>query len=178
MSISAADIIFEHLDTERAQKNKDENRGGYDKTKYQIEYTDPENGNIETFVDRYDLGDGNGGIIKLMRAYGNNDFADYLERFTGRGKIVSATVAPWMAEAVKARQEAAERAEEESREAWQNMLEMVEMLTDDQIEEIILSISPADREKADVARFFLQLLARRDEKKAVEIFRKWKGAAG
>ena len=113
-----------------------------------------------------------------MRAYGNNDFADYLERFTGRGKIVSATVAPWMAEAVKARQEAAERAEEESREAWQNMLEMVEMLTDDQIEEIILSISPADREKADVARFFLQLLARRDEKKAVEIFRKWKGAAG
>lgn len=50
------------------------------------------------------------------------------------------------------------------------------MLTDEQVESVIFGISPHDKEKLDVARFFLQELRRRDEAHALDVFRRWKQA--
>lgn len=48
------------------------------------------------------------------------------------------------------------------------------MLTDEQFERAVFAISPTDKEKIDVARFFLQELSRRDEANALAVFRRWK----
>ena len=50
---------------------------------------------------------------------------------------------------------------------------MLQMLTDDQLERAVFTISPHDKENADVARFFLQELADRDRSRAVEVLRRW-----
>ena len=50
---------------------------------------------------------------------------------------------------------------------------MLEMLTDEQLEAAVFSIDPNDAQKADIARFFLQELAKRDKSRAVEILRRW-----
>lgn len=66
LSIDAAEIILTHFDTPRQ---------GYDKTKFSIECKD------FTYTGRYDLGDGDGGLIAHIRACGNDDAAEYLESF-------------------------------------------------------------------------------------------------
>lgn len=101
--------------------------------------------------------------------------AGLLEAHTAAGRVVSVSLAPWMEKAVQARQEAAER---EKREEVQNIMDAVEMLTDDQLAAAVLHVPTDDKEKADVARFFLQALARRDHNKALSVFRAWRSGAG
>lgn len=96
LSITAADSILRALDM------KAHNDHGYYKTSFQITGTDP-NGDEINYDGRYDLGDGDGGLIQHIRSIGEwertheqfgkvkpepdetNDriqFADYLETFT------------------------------------------------------------------------------------------------
>ena len=86
-------------------------------------------------------------------------------------EIVKVELAPWAAAALEKRQR---KAEQDAAE----ILEMVEMLTDEQVEAAIFEIDPHDAQKLDVARFFLQELQRRDEGKALEVFRRWKNRNG
>lgn len=61
LSIAAAEIILKTLDDERHESGE----LGYEKTKFIIEYT--ENGEQRTYEGRYDLGDGDGGLIRHIR---------------------------------------------------------------------------------------------------------------
>lgn len=79
---------------------------------------------------------------------------------TAAGRVVSVSFAPWIKEAVKAH-----------REAIQSTLDMVDMLTDDQLAAAVLH-SP--KESPDIARFFLQNLAVRDAGKALSVFKTWR----
>lgn len=65
LSVAAADIILGTLDAE----NHDDEERGYDKTKFTISGKD-ESGELFTYVGRYDLGDGEGGMIRHIRALG------------------------------------------------------------------------------------------------------------
>lgn len=198
LSVAAAEIVLRHFDEEQAEKNAAEGRGGYDKTKFVIEYT-ADDGERHTYEGRYDLGDNDGGLIAHIRAFGdflhtrghfgNNHpteedkqqaagiiaLADLLEAHTAAGRVVSVSVAPWFEEAVKARQKAAAEAR---REEVKNIMDTVEMLTDTQLAAAVLQVPNDDASKADVARFFLQALARRDEKKALSVFKAWRSGAG
>lgn len=185
LSVSAAEIILRHYDDLRAEQNAAEGRGGYDKTSFFVEYTDA-SGEPSTYEGRYDLGDNDGGLIAHIRAFAESyrdkrlpyhseedanqisALADLLEAHTAAGRVVSVSVAPWLEEAVKARQKAAQARMEET-------LAMVDMLTDEQLTAAVF-VTPKDT--PDVARFFLQALARRDEKKALSVFRAWRSGAG
>lgn len=185
LSVAAAEIVLRHFDEQRAQQNAAEGHGGYDKTSFLIEYTG-ESGEPSTYEGRYDLGDNDGGMIAHIRAfadiYRNKRYpyhseeeaakiyaiADLLEAHTAAGRVVSVSVAPWLEEAIKARQKAAE-------EHAQDTLDMIDMLTDEQLAAAVLR-SP--KEHPDVARFFLQKLAIRDEGKALSVFRMWRAGSG
>lgn len=188
LSVSAAEIILRHFDEKRAEKNAAEGRGGYDKTKFVIEYT-ADDGERHTYDGRYDLGDNDGGLIAHIRAFSESKrkpgyfhdeqaaaeimaLADVLEAHTADGRVVSVSLAPWFEDAVRERQNAADEAR---REAVKDVMDAVEMLTDDQLAAAVLQ-SPKDT--PDVSRFFLQALARRDEKKALSVFRAWRSGAG
>lgn len=167
LSMAAAEIILAHYDAEAAADDSI----GYYKTKFSITWTDPETGEESSYnAGRYDLGDNEGGLVNHIRAY-NAEVADFLQGWTVGGRVVSVTVAPWLeeynnAKKARAKQDAAE------------ILDMVQMLTDDQLEDAILANPYDDAERRDVARFFLQELARRDREKALGVFQKWiKGAA-
>lgn len=155
------------------------------------EDTDPD-GETSTYTGRYDLGDNDGVLIALIRAFAESkrnpgyfhdeqaakdiiDLADVLEAHTASGRVVSVSLAPWFEKAVRERQKAAEEAK---REEVQNIMDAVEMLTDQQLAAAVLHVPVDDAEKADVARFFLQALARRDEKKALSVFKAWRSGAG
>lgn len=179
LSVAAAEIVLSHFDRERAERNAAEGHGGYYKTSFVIEYTD-ESGEPSTYEGRYDLGDAEskrkpGYFHDEEAASSISALADLLEAHTAAGRVVSVSVASWLEETVKSRQEAAERAQ---REELQNIMDAVEMLTDDQLAAAVLHVPTDDREKADVARFFLQALARRDHNKALSVFRAWKSGAG
>ena len=103
LSLPAADKILGTLDTEQnATRETDSGCGWYYKTKFTITATDPDSGEEMTYTGRYDLGDGEGGLIQHIRNFGtwylthddrgnelsnpaeSNDatrFADYLETF-------------------------------------------------------------------------------------------------
>lgn len=102
LSVAAAEIILGHYDDEKAKED-----GGYFKTKFIINWTDA-NGEPSTYEGRYDLGDGEGGLIALIRnlatwelthdIFGHvketpdetNDrleFANALDRYTARGRM-------------------------------------------------------------------------------------------
>lgn len=192
LSISAAEIILKHYDELRVEQNAAEGHGGYYKTSFVIEYTD-ENGESSTYTGRYDLGDNDGGLIAHIRSFAESyrdkrlpyhseddadkisALADLLEAYTAAGRVVSVSVAPWLSDYVKARQKAAEEAQ---REEAENIMDAVEMLTDNQLAAAVLHVPNDDASKLDVARFFLQVLARRDEKKALSVFRAWRSGAG
>lgn len=192
LSVAAAEIVFRHFDDERAERNAAEGHGGYDKTSFAIEYT-ADDGERHTYEGRYDLGDNDGGLIAHIRAFAEScrdkrlpyhseedasqisAIADLLEAHTAAGRVVSVSVAPWFEKAVRERQKAAEEAK---REEVQNIMDAVEMLTDQQLAAAVLHVPVDDAEKADVARFFLQALARRDEKKALSVFKAWRSGAG
>lgn len=69
MSIPAAEIILKHFDDERRADNLREGHGGCGKTSFIINYTG-ENGEAGTYKGRYDLGDGDGGLIAHIRKFG------------------------------------------------------------------------------------------------------------
>ena len=99
MSVAAAEIILGTLD---AENHADPEFGGYDKTSFTISGT-YDDGEEFTYQGRYDLGDGEGGMIRHIRSLGEwelthdqfgheketpdqtngrIEFADYLLRFT------------------------------------------------------------------------------------------------
>lgn len=91
LSVKAAEDVLRALDDEETEK-----KDGYFKTRFCITGTDPETGEPINYEGRYDLGDGDGGLLAHIRAagaiYGGapaaperqaayNDFADFLARF-------------------------------------------------------------------------------------------------
>ena len=168
LSMAAADIILARYDAEAAADK--EKKFSYYKTKFSITWTDENGEECSYNAGRYDLGDNEGGLVNHIRAY-DPEVADFLQGWTVGGRVVSVTVAPWLEEYNKAKKA---RAKQDAAE----ILDMVQMLTDDQLEDVIMANPYDDAERRDVARFFLQELARRDRPKALEIFQKWiKGAA-
>ena len=192
-SVAAAEIIFKTLD----EQNHNDQERGYDKTKFSIEYTDAD-GEPSTYEGRYDLGDNDGGLIAHIRSFGaflrdKGNFgsgkptdedketdaaivavADLLEQYTEGGRVVSVMPAPWLEEYQRRKAEQAQQEQEQARQDFADILESVQMLTDEQLEHVIFAISPTDKEKIDVARFFLQEFSRRDEANALAVFRRWK----
>lgn len=69
LSYTAAEIVISTLDKQRAEKNRAEGRGGYDKTSMLITWPD---GCIQKYELRYDLGDDDGGIYSHIKAFGEN----------------------------------------------------------------------------------------------------------
>lgn len=108
MSIAAAETAFRKLDAMRHASGL----GGYDKTKFRIDYT--RDGEPCGYTGRYDLGDNDGGIIAHIRALAEYDakrattdeakqsaaaraaVADFLEEYTPGGRVVSVKLAPWL----------------------------------------------------------------------------------
>ncbi len=190
-SVAAAEIIFKTLD----EKISADPERGYDKTSFSISYTNAD-GEPDTYAGRYDLGDNDGGLIAHIRNYGKFYMekgrfgtgpsaedqetgaaivavADLLEQYTEGGRVVSVMPAPWLEEYQR------QKAEQEQQKLAEirDIMDAVEMLTDEQVESVIFAISPHDKEKLDVARFFLQELRRRDEAHALDVFRRWKAGA-
>lgn len=73
LSVPAAEIVLKTLD-ERQHTDReidpDTAPGYYFKTSFRIDYTDPESGEPCSYTGRYDLGDGDGGMIEHIRAFG------------------------------------------------------------------------------------------------------------
>lgn len=192
LSVAAAEIILKHYD-ERSHAEKP----GYDKTKFVINWIDAETGEQEEYTGRYDLGDNDGGLIEHIRSFGRwhrthdqhtgkelenpeqelsgtEKFAGWLETFTRNTRIIDVQISPGVIDFVKAKK-AAEQ--EKAKQEVAEIFAMAAMLTDEQIESAIFAVDPNDKNKIDVARFFLQELAKRDEKRAIEVFNRWKEGA-
>lgn len=192
LSVAAAEIILKHYDEKKHAEKR-----GYEKTKFVINWIDAETGEQDEYTGRYDLGDNDGGLIEHIRSFGRwhrtNDqytgkelenpeqelsgtekFADWLETFTRNTRIIDVEIAPVVIDFVKAKKAAEqEKAKQEAAEIFA----MAAMLTDEQVESAIFAVNPNDETKADVARFFLQELARRDKKRAIDVFNRWKEGA-
>lgn len=191
LSVAAAEIVLKHFDEQAAAEDR-----GYDKTDFVIHYID-DDGEPSTYNGRYDLGDNDGGMIAHIRSFGEFlrdkgnfgngnpsdedkeagaaivEFADMLESYTAGGHVVSVDFAPWLDD--YARRKAEQRAAEDqaARESFEETLAMLEMLTDEQLEDAVFSIDPNDTKNADIARIFLQQLAKRDKSRAVDVLRRW-----
>lgn len=194
---TAADVEAVHEMNTADEKISADQERGYDKTSFSIAYTDAD-GEPSTYEGRYDLGDNDGGLIAHIRSFGaflrdKGNFgngkptdedketgaaivavADLLEQYTEGGRVVSVMPAPWLEEYQRRKAEQAQQEQEQRRQGAADILETVQMLTDEQLERAIFSISPTDAEKLDVARFFLQELHRRNETNALSVFRRWK----
>lgn len=192
LSVAAAEIILKHYDEKKHAEQR-----GYDKTKFVINWIDAETGEQDEYTGRYDLGDNDGGLIEHIRSFGRwyrthdeytgkelenpeqelsgtEKFADWLETFTRNTRIIDVEIAPGVIDFVKAKKAAEqEKAKQEAAEIFA----MAAMLTDEQVESAIFAVNPNDETKADVARFFLQELARRDKKRAIDVFNRWKAGA-
>lgn len=178
LSPAAAEIILGHYDLERAE----DGAPGYDKTKFLIIWTD-EAGETNSYEGRYDLGDNDGGLVSHIRAFaacrrkhlynstpeeaeeeakGIEAVADLLAACTATaaGDVVSVSMAPWLEAMVEHR-----------RQEVQDMEDTLDLLTDDQLEELILAVNPKD---LSIVKFFLQTLYRREPKKALDVWRRWK----
>lgn len=182
LSVSAADIILKHFD-EEVQKRDD----GYYKTYFTITWKNAETGDEDGYEGRYDIGDGDGGLVAHVRMIAewdrdnspNDDCrraaleriktADFLAGFLPGGRVVKVELAPWAAAVLEQKRQK----EAEARERFDDTLAAVEMLTDEQLIHAVNLAPYADPEKRDVGRFFLQQLAQRDEKKALDVFRRW-----
>lgn len=186
LSVAAAEIILTHFDKE---VHAEEDRG-YDKTSFTIEYVN-EDGEQDTYEGRYDLGDDDGGMIQHIRSFGEfylkkgnfgnghpteEDkalgkeiiaFADMLEGYTERGKIVSVAFAPWLEKVIRAKEEA-----EDKELAF--LMNTVNQMSDDTLEAIVMRIDPEEPDDEIVAEFFIKQLALRDVKRALEVYQAWK----
>lgn len=191
-SVAATEILFKHFDEQAAAGDC-----GYEKTSFIIEYTD-ENGEPSTYKGRYDFGDNEGGLIAHIRSYGeflrdkgnfgngkpsDEDketgaalvaFAAMLEEHTDGGRVVSVELAPYVVDFTRYKAEQQAKKKQEDAASMAETIAMLQMLTDDQLERAVFTISPHDKENADVARFFLQELADRDRPRALKAFQRWK----
>lgn len=71
LSVPAAEIVLKTLDDKQhAERETLDGAGWYWKTSFRIDYTDPESGEAGSYTGRYDLGDGDGGLIAHIRAWG------------------------------------------------------------------------------------------------------------
>lgn len=194
LSIEAAEIILKHFDEKKAAEN-----GGYYKTSFIIHFVD-ENGNADTYEGRYDLGDNDGGLVAHVEQWlkhskqDENPTAKKLLQTLYKGanvqKIVSVSLMPGIAELIEKRRiaqqqqtvEAVEEIPEEDNDGDDldpsDIFELVEMLTDEQLIAAVMKTNPNDKTGEDVARFFLQELAKRDRKKALQTFAQWKKSKG
>lgn len=181
LSVAAADEILKHYDAAVQASEK-----GYYKTDFVITWTD-DDGEPNTYEGRYDIGDGDGGLVAHIRAIGEFDrdnattdacreaaeerikTADFLAGFLPALGVVKVEFAPWLLAALEQKKQK----EAEARERFDDTLAAVEMLTDEQLIQAVNLAPYADPEKRDVGRFFLQQLAKRDEKKALDVFRRW-----
>lgn len=77
LSVAAADLVLSHLDEVQHARRAD-GILGYDKTSFVVHYS--KNGEPLTFADRYDIGDGIGGLIEDIRHYDSN-LAEMLEAY-------------------------------------------------------------------------------------------------
>lgn len=194
-SIAAAEKILGQFDAQEKEKE------GYFKTHFTIHYTDEQTGEASTYEGRYDLGDGDGGLVQHIRDIGKwerthdsrtgaeikdapaeqsarENFADWLEKYTDGGRIEKITVAPWIGDYLKAKAEAEQEAKEQRKREVDEIMETVRLLTNEQLVAAVFAVDPKDKEQIDVARFFAQELARRDPKLAIETFKKWSEGAG
>lgn len=197
LSVAAAEIVLRHLDEQQHETRETESgRGWYHKTGFRIDYHDPETGEPRTYEGRYDLGDNDGGLIAHIRAWGeylqkedtpapmrNTEkgaetcaFADYLERFTASGKVVSVQFAPGIVDSMRGWKilKTGTPAEKKEFREWERIMNAAELLTDEQLEAAVMSVSPSDKDALSVVRFFCQRLAERDENKAINTFMRWK----
>ena len=100
-----------------------------------------------------------------------------LEEHTAAGRVVTVQFAPYL-EKLRLQHEqpkaapAPEPEPDEDEFPDFDIYEAVQLLTDDQIEAAILDRKPGKDD--DIARFFLQELFRRDEKNALDVFRRWR----
>ena len=195
MSVAAAEIILTHFDEERHEQNVKEDCVGYDKTKFRIDFVQ-DDGEQNFYEGRYDLGDNDGGLVEHIRAHGRwhrthdehngreienppqelsdcEIFADWLEQYTENGRIVNVTVDENLLDLAIYRKQQEKAKLEQAKAEMQDLFDKVAMLTDEQIEAAVFAIDPNDKDKLDVARFFLQELARRDEDNALTVFRRW-----
>lgn len=78
LSVAAADLVLSHLDKAQHARRVNDGVRGYDKTAVVVHYT--KGGEPLTFADRYDIGDGIGGLIEAIRHYDSN-LAEMLEAY-------------------------------------------------------------------------------------------------
>ena len=182
LSVAAAEIVLKHFDEQQPEHS------GYYKTGFVIRWNDPNTGEENEYEGRYDLGDHDGGLIEHIRAfaeYGKDEqisqLADYFEQYKDGGRIVKVELAPGVTDLAayrrKLAQEQEEKQKQEASETWRDIMDTVAMMTNDQLESAVFCVDPNDKEKADVARFFLQELSRRDESLALDVFRRWRREA-
>lgn len=183
-SVAAAEIVLKHFDEMKHAEN-----AGYDKTDFIIRWTDEKTGKEQEYQGRYDLGDNDGGLIEHIRAFGRCcikdeqkkaeicELADWLQTFTSGGRVVSVEIAPGVVDLLAYRKQQEQAKKENAKREWADIMAAVQMLTDEQIEAAVFCVNPQDRAEIDVARFFLQELARRDEKRALEVFKRWQAGA-
>ena len=78
LSVAAADLVLSHLDEVQHARRVNDGLRGYAKTAFVVHYS--KDGEPLTFADRYDIGDGIGGLIEAIRhCYG--DLAEMLEAY-------------------------------------------------------------------------------------------------
>lgn len=83
LSLTAAENILRELDHEQHEtRESDSGRGWYFKTKFTITGTDAA-GEPFTYTGRYDLGDGDGGLVKHIRSFG-----EYCRTHDGCGREI------------------------------------------------------------------------------------------
>lgn len=71
LSVTAAENILRTLDEEQNRiRETPTGCGWYYKTSFTVHYADPITGEESTYTGRYDLGDGDGGLIEHIRAFG------------------------------------------------------------------------------------------------------------
>ena len=192
MSVAAAEIVLKKFDDEEHAKNE-----GYDKTKFRVEYfADEADDERSIYEGRYDLGDGDGGLIEHIRAWGEwnrthnafgHEIATDEQREQNAEHIAEAEQIVALADMLK-RYTANGNIVEIKAAAWLEMLaqkkqeqqnneireicEKVKMMSDDQLAAAVEYAMTVFNSKA-VARVFLQELAERDHDRAYSLFQKW-----
>lgn len=192
MSVAAAEIVLKKFDDEEHAKNE-----GYDKTKFRVEYfADDADDERSTYEGRYDLGDGDGGLIEHIRSFGewnrtHNAFgheittdeqreqnAEHIaeaEQIVALADMLNRYTANGNIVEVKAAawlEMLARKKQEQQNAEIREMKEKVEMMTDDQLAAAVEYAMTAFNSKT-AARVFLQELAERDHDRAYSLFQKW-----
>lgn len=142
----------------------------------------------EFYINKGNFGNGNPTEEDIEHGRAIVEVADMLEGYTAEGRIVSVDIpdgvisfADRVAELQRRRAAQQQTArnisdseEDEDGDDYGDIdpFDAVQILTNEQIEDVIMHQKPDDNDY--VARFFLQELFRRDEKLAMQVFKRWK----